>query len=255
MTRKCFLVDTHCHVDLYSDPAKVVAESEREQIYTVAVTNAPFVFRHTADLAAGSKFVRAAVGLHPELVATHSNQLNQLLPFLKETRYVGEIGLDYTTTDEKLRQKQRRVLEAILNWCAEQENKILTLHSRRAVSDLISIIGNNYPGRVILHWFTGTTKEVELASRYGMYFSINSNMIMSEKGRSLISKMPVERVLTESDGPFVTVNGKNNQSLIIHRTLTALSLKWNVSFEEAKNIIFNNFYALLTKDKTKNTAA
>lgn len=255
MQRKSFLVDAHCHIDLYPDPAKFLDESERENIYTIAVTNAPFVFRHTADLAANSRYTRAAIGLHPELVATYGEQVDKLLPLLKETRYVGEIGLDYITSDMALRRKQRKVLETILGWCAEQKNKILTLHSRRAVSDVINIVGNNYPGKVILHWFTGTSKEVEFASNYGMYFSVNSSMVSSEKGLSLISKMPVERILTESDGPFVRVYDKNTQSLIIRRAVEGLSLNWSVSFEEAKSTVFNNFYSILAGDKTKTSAS
>lgn len=251
MTRKASFVDTHCHIDLYPDPAKVIAELEREKIYTVAVTNAPFVFRHTAKFADGSKYIRAAVGLHPELVATHSDQVDKLLPFLKETRYVGEIGLDYVTSDEGLRRKQRKVLETIVGWCADQKNKILTLHSRRAASDVINIVGNNYPGKVILHWFSGSSKEMELATSYGMYFSVNSAMMTSGKGSSLVSKMPVERMLTESDGPFVNVDGKNSQPLIIRRAIEGLALVWDKPFEEAKSIVFNNFCDMLTQDTEK----
>ncbi len=99
-----------------------------------------------------------------------------------------------------------------MGWCAEEEDKILTIHSRRAAADIISMVGNSFQGTAILHWFTGAAKEVERAAAYGMYFSVNPAMVLSEKGRSLISAMPVDRVLTESDGPICEGVGTRMQT-------------------------------------------
>lgn len=239
------LVDAHCHIDLFERPAEIVAEAERHKVYTIAVTNAPFVFRHTAELVAGCRYVRAAAGMHPELVATHGKQVEMLRPLIKETRYVGEIGLDYTTTDEKARCAQREVLSRILGWCAEDENKILTLHSRRAAADVISAIGDSFACRAILHWFTGSPKEVERAAACGFYFSVNSAMIQSEKGKSLIARMPIERVLTESDGPFVKFSGKVAKLANVGHATEVLSTLWKLSIEETRRTIFENFRSIL----------
>lgn len=238
-------VDAHCHVDLYKDPAGVVAEAEAAGVYTIAVTNAPSVFRHTAALAKGSRYVRAAVGLHPELVHSHGRQVEQMPPLLSETRYVGEIGLDYTTKDTAVRRSQREVLGKILSWCAGYKNKVLTLHSRRAAADTIEAVGPDYPGGVIMHWFSGSAGELERAARYGMYFSVNTAMVGSHKGQALISRMPVDRVITETDGPFVK-NGADpatprNTQLVIE----GLAKLWRVSPDEAKETVFANFRRLL----------
>jgi TatD DNase family protein len=157
-------VDTHCHIDLYENPAAVIAEAEAERVYTIAVTNAPSVFHHTTLLVAHTRYVRPAVGLHPQLVHSHGHEVKHIRPLLRETRYVGEIGLDYITEDGAQRRAQREVLSQILDWCAEYHDKVLTLHSRKAASDVIKAIGPKYPGRIILHWFTGTTKELEQAT-------------------------------------------------------------------------------------------
>ena len=252
MTNNSFLVDTHCHIDLYKNPAEVVRETERSGVYTIAVTNAPFVFKHTAELVAGCRYVRAAAGLHPELVATHGSQIEMLRPLLKQTRYVGEIGLDYTTTDENLRRRQRDVFERILGWCAEEEGKILTIHSRRAVADVISMVGNSFQGTAILHWFTGAAKEVERAAAYGMYFSVNPAMVSSSKGRSLISAMPVDRVLTESDGPFVKVSGRECKPENISSVVKELAKLWNLPARQVQDRIYENFRSALKKNTAAN---
>ena len=246
MTNNSFLVDTHCHIDLYKNPAEVVRETERSGVYTIAVTNAPFVFKHTAELVAGCRYVRAAAGLHPELVATHGSQIEMLRPLLKQTRYVGEIGLDYTTADENLRRKQREIFERILGWCAEEEeDKILTIHSRRAAADVISMVGDSFQGAAILHWFTGAAKEVERAAAYGMYFSVNPAMVSSSKGRSLISAMPVDRVLTESDGPFVKVSGRECKPVNMSLVAAELAKLWNFSARQVEDRVYENFRSLL----------
>src|SRR5579864_1932918 len=93
-------VDAHCHIDLYQAPRKTIEQAETDRIYTIAVTNAPSVFAHTAALVAGSRYVRAAIGLHPELVHSHRHELENFRHYLTQTRYVGEVGLDYMILDE-----------------------------------------------------------------------------------------------------------------------------------------------------------
>jgi TatD DNase family protein len=238
-------VDTHCHVDLYEKPAEIVAEAEANRVYTIAVTNAPSVFSHTAALTTNCRYVRPAVGLHPELVHSHGRQVELLRPMLKETRYIGEIGLDYSTNDHEVRRKQREVLGLILGWCAEYKDKVLTLHSRRAAADTIAAVGDRYPGRAILHWFTGSVRDLELALSYGMYFSINTAMAQSKKGQSLISHMPNDRVLTETDGPFVKLRSNPATPSDINHVLAVLSGLWGVPYEEARDKVLENFRSLL----------
>jgi len=241
------LVDAHCHIDLYPNPAQIVAEAEVHRVYTIAVTNAPSVFAHTAKLVANSRYVRAAAGLHPELVHSHGHEVEKFPQLLAQTRYVGEIGLDYSTDDVLVRQRQREVLSQILAWCAEYGNKVLTLHSRRAAADTIAAVGDNYPGRVILHWFAGSIVELERAAGCGMYFSINAAMVRSEKGKSLIMRMPRDSVLTESDGPFVRTRNRPEDPTGSNQTLAALASIWGSEPDEAAEIVLKNFRQLLAE--------
>jgi TatD DNase family protein len=240
-------VDSHCHVDLFTSPAEIVTEAETRKVYTIAVTNAPSVFRHTADLTKGCRYVRAAVGLHPELVHSHGHQVELLQALLGETRYVGEVGLDYSTSNQTIRRKQREVLERILAWCAEYGNKVITLHSRRAAADTIAALGKSYPGRLILHWFTGNIRDLELAASYDMYFSVNPAMVQSKKGQALISRIPLNRVLTETDGPFVRLHSRPAGPSDIEQVLRGLSTLWSVPPEEVRDIVLSNFRTLLAE--------
>jgi len=241
------LVDTHCHIDLYPSPKTVIAEAESNGIYTVAMTNAPSVSAHTFSLTEGCRFVQAAVGLHPQLVQSHGREIEKFGIFLKDTRFVGEIGLDYTTGDQNEKNLQRDVFARILQQCASCGGKILSVHSRRAATDVIAAIGGDYPGVVILHWFSGSARELERALDFGMYFSVNPSMVRSKKGQSLVAIMPRKRVLTESDGPFTRIEGRPARPSDVSEVVSWLSDSWKVSAEEVGGIISANMESLIGK--------
>src|SRR5690242_19429060 len=100
-------IDTHCHLDLFRECAQVRARIEKKQILTIAVTNSPTVYRRNVDLAAGSANIIVAAGLHPELVFERESELPQLLELVDQTRFVGEVGLDYQSPDASIRARQR----------------------------------------------------------------------------------------------------------------------------------------------------
>jgi len=241
------VVDAHCHIDLYSDPAAVVTEAESLGIRTIAVTNAPSVYHFTKQITDGLKYVRPAAGLHPELVHSHGHELPLLLPLLEETRYVGEIGLDYVTTDEAIRSRQRDVFTAVVERCATLGGKVLTIHSRRAAADVIAIVGPSFPGRAILHWFSGTAKQLESAAAAGFFFSINTSMLASKSGDSLVRAMPVDRVLTETDGPFVKLGQRPATPPDTALAVETLARIWSIDAAEAKQRIADNLRILVTQ--------
>lgn len=237
-------VDAHCHVDLYDSPHAIASTIKAKRIHTIAVTNAPFVFEFTKQLAAGSQFLYPAVGLHPELVADHASQLNLLRKLIPETRFIGEVGLDYVTQDAEVRRKQREVFQQVLNDCAVVGARILTVHARRSSADVIDMVGNDFPGKVILHWFSGTQTELRRAINYGLHFSVNGAMFQSKSGHGVIAAIPKDRLLTETDGPF-TKHGKQRatpESVI--NMIRLLSDIWAVSAEDAAKTVLTNFYAV-----------
>ena len=239
------LVDTHCHVDLYPNPMALVRRLEASRIYTLAVTNAPSVFRHTAVLTKGKRFVRPALGLHPQLAAERANELNIMWQQLPNTRYVGEVGLDYTTASSSERTKQRNVFDAIISRCHEAADKVLTVHSRRAAEDVVDAFGEAFRGTVILHWYSGPRRILERAVSRGFYFSINTAMAGSKRSMDMLNTIPREYVLTETDGPFVSNGGKPVQPEDIVSVVSALAESWQLSEAETRKVLYENFARLL----------
>jgi TatD DNase family protein len=105
------------------------------------------------------------------------------------------VGLDAGPQFYKSLEAQTQVFRKILERCADAGGKVLTVHSVRSVPAVLDLIESHLPqdrGLVVLHWFTGTMTEARRATALGCYFSINAEMIRSDRGRALISDLPVE---------------------------------------------------------------
>ena len=235
------VVDSHCHIDLYPDPAKLVCEAARNAWHVVAVTNTPSVFEHTQSLAREHPTIHAALGLHPQLVNTRSGEQSEFRELLSQTRFVGEIGLDYQTTDGDERSLQRDVFSTIVQNCSQFRDRVLTIHSRRASRDVLAILGDSFEGTVILHYFSGSKSEVALATQRGYYFSVNPAMVRSKSGRELIACMQSDSVFTESDGPFVKVGKRAARPDDTGIVIDHLAGIWGCQVDEAANRVFQNF--------------
>lgn len=230
------IYDTHFHLDLQKDRTAAIREIERHQIYTIAVTNLPDLYRkESAEIA--SKYIRFALGFHPELVHRYKNQIPLMWELLSGARYIGEVGLDFVDTTHK--NEQIAFFSELIERCRFDGNKIITIHSRHATRQVLEIIGNNYRFKPILHWFTGSNKELRDAVKAGFYFSVNGAMMTSKKFLSLLPSIPKERLLLETDSPFTYFQNTHFYTL----TKVAHSIKG-----EKRDInIWNNFLALLAQ--------
>jgi TatD DNase family protein len=202
---KCSFVDFHCHLDLYPDLAQSVAACEAARVFTLAVTTTPKAWRRNNELASKTRYVRAALGLHPQLVADRAHELKLWEELLPQSRYVGEVGLDAGPRFFRSLELQKQVFQQILSKCAKAGDKIVSVHSVRTVKSVLDMVEAHLPasrGRVVLHWFTGTKAEARRAVELGCYFSINYAMTTNEKHKAVLAELPLQRLLTETDGPF-----------------------------------------------------
>lgn len=240
-------VDFHCHLDLYQDHQRLVRECNAEKIVTLGVTTTPKAFARNVDVASGHSYVLIGLGLHPQLISERASELSLFEKLLPSTRYVGEVGLDAGPRYYASFQDQKRVFSRILRACDEQGGKILSIHSVRSVSKVIKELeqnlthGNCVP---VLHWFTGTPSEADRAVDLGCYFSINAEMISVGKNRSLLQKLPLERLLTETDGPFVNFMSRPARPTDVPTTVELLARLRGIDPQLLADQIINNLLAM-----------
>ena len=195
-----FYMDAHMHFDLYDNRNEVLRYVQQKESYTIAVTNLPQLFEKYKHQYMGNKYFQLALGFHPELVYQYSNQQMLFKELINETRFIGEIGLDYTKKSKEDVMCQTEIFEKIIKWCSGK-NKILSVHSRSASKKVVDIL-NGFDGTVILHWYSGGITDLRRAIEQGCYFSINHQMLQSVNGRNIVGNIPVDRILLESDAPF-----------------------------------------------------
>ena len=249
-------VDFHCHLDLYPDHEAAVARAEAAGVYTLTVTTTPKAWSRNLELTRGTRYVRAALGLHPQLVAERAGELPLWERYLLDTRYVGEVGLDAGPRFYKSLDAQKQVFRTILERCAEAGGKILTVHSVRSVPAVLDMVEQHLPhdrGVVVLHWFTGSRSEARRATALGCYFSVNAEMTRSERGRTVVADLPGYRILTETDGPFTQTGGRPTEPVDSKAVVDAIARVRNTSPKALANAVSTNLQTLLRFDGSSGT--
>jgi TatD DNase family protein len=203
------MIDFHCHLDLYPDPRGVARACAERGLYVLSVTTTPSAWTGTLALADGATRIRTALGLHPQLAHQRKGELPLFEKLIDQTRYVGEIGLDGAPEFKRHWEDQLYVFTTALGICQSAGGRIMSLHSRRAATAVLNVLeiipGAGLP---IMHWFSGSARELARAVDMGCWFSVGPGMLRGEKGRDLAKRMPQDRVLTESDGPFAQIDGR-----------------------------------------------
>lgn len=242
-------VDYHCHLDLYPDHGKLLAECERAHIATFAVTTTPKAWARNRSMAERFPMIRVGLGLHPQVVAERAAELSMLLELLPTAVHIGEIGLDASPAFYHSFPEQERVFTSILKACADSGEKIISIHSVRSAPRVLSHLEALLPpqrARVVLHWFTGSTSDAKKAVRLGCYFSINSAMLASPRGRALIEQLPKDRLLTETDGPFVKARKGPARPSDVPETVSGLAQLIGMTKEAAAALVVANLLRLET---------
>ena len=239
------MIDAHCHIDLYPHPTEIAEKAFRAKVLTVAVTNLPSAFEKAYPHVKAFSNLRLALGLHPLLAAQHASERQRFHQLVDKTSYIGEVGLDFSTEGYKSKETQIESFKFVLK-TLENKRKFVSIHSRRAEAQILDILDQtNYKFPVVFHWYSGSLSLLDKALQKGHYFSINPAMIESTNGQKIINRIPLERVLSETDGPFVMIAGKAVDPTDVSKVERYLASKRLVSNQEAKDIIKENFMKIV----------
>jgi len=235
------MIDFHCHLDLYPDPPAVVRECVARHLYVLSVTTTPSAWAGTAALARKAPGIRTALGLHPQIAHERKGELPLFERLLPENRYVGETGLDGGPEYKRYWQDQVAVFTRILELCEKVGGRILTVHSRRAARPVLdTLAAHPGAGLPILHWFSGTGRELKQAADLGCWFSVGPAMLAGVKGRALAARMPRDRILTETDGPFAQLEGRAALPWDAEQAIVVLAELWDEPVPQVRAQIATN---------------
>jgi TatD DNase family protein len=201
------IYDMHCHVDLMQSMVEFSKSALEERISLLAMTTTPKAYEIEKQKLSGFSNVQVALGLHPQLVFERINELALIEKYISTTRFVGEIGLDFNKQFYYSKEWQIDVFSQIIGWCQRSPMKIISIHSVRSDKNVLDILERydcTKHNNCILHWYSGTFKQLDRAIELGCFFSVNEYMLNSPNGRSIVQKVPGDRLLLESDAPFIS---------------------------------------------------
>lgn len=228
------LLDTHCHLELFKTLPRVIPKD----LAVITMTNTPKTVDKNEELFIDSENIFIAAGLHPQLVATRKNELEDLIKLIESHRFIGEIGID----GEALAiEEQIYAFSEIITHIDNIGSRIVSIHSRKAdklVIDLLADLVSRKSNKYILHWFTGSKTSLDKAIKLGCYFSINPKMCISKRGVEIIKKIPSNRLLIETDAPFLGgITNLNEVKTIIFQTIKKIE---KIRGEELIQIVSEN---------------
>jgi TatD DNase family protein len=212
-------VDTHAHLDDESFAGEMEEVIERARAAgvdrVINIGYRPDSWRTTLELAQRFSGVAYTLGLHPNHADEDAEPIwSELRRLIKENRPVaiGEIGLDYYR-DYAPKATQLRVFDRQLDLAAEFGLPVV-IHQRTAEDDVRAGL-RSWTGSTpwILHSFDGSRDFAEEAAASGAYFGVGGLMTRagSSELRSILAELPLDRLLLETDSPYLVPRGVKNR--------------------------------------------
>lgn len=213
------LFDMHCHPAFADDPQAFCGQAGAAGVGLFANTTCLDEYERWAPTIARCGNARVGVGMHPWWVhdgRAPEADLVRILEAVAATRFIGEVGLDFAPRHETSRERQMRCFTRIIDACAAQGGKLVSVHAVRSASAVLDVLersGFLMGNTAIIHWFSGTSDELTRARDLGCYFSVGMRMLQTRRGRAYARAIPSQRLLLETDLPAEQGDGMRGGQL------------------------------------------
>lgn len=268
-------LDSHCHLDdaVFDADRDAVIERARAaglvSLLTIGGAAGPDRLAGAVEIAERHEWIYAAAGIHPhEAAKAEDRHFDELRCLARHAKFlaIGEIGLDYHY-DHSPRDVQEIVFVRQLDLARELKLPVI-IHCRDAWADLRRIIRerwtpeaevagkpadtpaassvNGAGQRGILHCFTGTLEDARELMALGFLVSFAGNLTFKKADdlRAVASEIPLDRLLTETDSPYlapVPHRGKRNEPARVIEVTRELARLHGVSHVKMGQHALRNF--------------
>lgn len=259
-TKPLIIVDSHCHLnypELYPDIDGVLARALENDIrYCLSINTRLSEIETLKTITETYPHVFCTVGVHPHDAKDHSTEdlMAQLAHHAAHPKVVGlgETGLDYYY-DTSPRDQQIESFEIHLAASTEL-NLPVVIHTRSADEDTLASL-NKYPDATgVFHCFTGSMELAKEALDRGYLISFSGIITFktAEELREVVRFTPLDRMLVETDSPFLAPiphRGQSNQPAWTRIVAEKVAELKGISLEEVAHATTENFFNLFSKAK------
>jgi TatD DNase family protein len=205
-------VDVHAHMadHAFDDDLKEVLSRSQQMgvIAVLTVSETVDEARRIVEMATRFEAIKPCAGLYPTIL--DRGAAATMTAFIREHRdvlvAVGEVGLDYwVVKEEGGRAVQREIFIDHIR-VARELDLPLNVHSRSAGRHAISVLREHGARNVLMHAFDGKVAAAMVGVEEGYFFSIPPSVVRSPQKQKLVRRLPLERLLLESDAPVLGPN-------------------------------------------------
>ena len=251
---KLSLADSHCHIDMPqfdADRADVVARAREAGVVNMLVVGGvDEEGGHQRALRVAQELgFPCSAGVHPHEARLYNDDIEGELRGLARDRLIvaiGEIGLDFHY-DHSPREAQREAFRRQLR-LAHDVGLPVIIHTREADKETIAILEHEEAEEIggVLHCFTGTRELAERALVLGFCISFSGIVAFprSETIQEVARMMPRERLLVETDAPFLAPpphRGKRNEPAFVVEVARAVARLRGELLEDLSRPLLENF--------------
>ena len=250
------LVDTHAHLDgsqFTADLEQVLNRAAEAGVKTIITVGCDLESSQASvNLAQRYAQIYASVGVHPHEADTLTSEVLEQLRHLAQHEKVvaiGETGLDYFRNRSPHEQQQRAFRQQIQ--LAKECAKPIVIHDRDAHADTIRIMEDEgaRESRGVLHCFSGDLKMAQACLDMGFYLSFTGNITYPKNTelRDIIRTIPLERILVETDCPYLapqSKRGKRNEPAYTTETAATIAELRGLTLHDIARITSMNAYEL-----------
>ena len=247
------MIDSHCHLDhepLSNNLERIILRSKSigiEKLLTICTTKNGY--DNILKIVQLDPMIYGTFGIHPHESSNDVLEKTEIIDKFNQSEKIigiGETGLDFyynnSKKDDQIKSFKKHIEASI------DLNVPLIVHSRSAEDETFNIL-KNYDKKnlkIIMHCFTGSYEFAEKLFKYNTFFSASGIITFNNsiELQNTFKKIPLERLLIETDSPFlspVPLRGKKNEPSFIEHTLQKLAIIKNVDHKELDVITSKNF--------------
>lgn len=242
-------IDAHTHLDYFKENIdKAIEDINKNKIITLANSMDIDSYLLNEEYGKRSEYIIPCFGIHPWSAGSFSGELEELIPYIEESKVIGEIGLDYVWVEDKSTfPKQREIFKFILKESIKRK-KIVCLHTKGAEEEIYNILKEHSYNKVIIHWYSGNLDVLDKFIKLGCYFTISVDIGYSKVTEEVLKRIPLDKLLSETDGPTALewVNGVYGYPSEVKRVVNDISKL--LKRDDIKSIIMENWRKLMDND-------
>ena len=260
------IIDTHAHLfyeEIKKEIDEVIERAKQQGIEKIIV---PAIDIQTSEeilkMADDHEMIFAAVGFHPsEITRKVLGDLKTIeeLTSHKKVVAIGEIGLDYYW-DKTFINEQKAFFHEQIELAKDKRLPII-IHTRSSIKDALEIVKESHDNKLSgqFHCFSGDVTDIKEISKFdNFYISFCGNITFKNfKHKELITNTPVEKLLSETDSPFLTpepFRGKRNEPSRIVYTIKKMAKLKKMNYDKMVKILYENAERLFFDRSNKENA-